>query len=132
MCFLTQFYDVQSVCVSKSFILTLAAELNFIQGRKWNAEQVIVFQTVILQRVRLVTGTKNIRVQINTRLYPWNIGAFDELVNDSCAAAVGYMGRAHGNQNLEQRHCTFSNFVLCGKFFEAVIFFCERESGGGG
>ena len=54
----TQRYDVPSVRVGKSFVLTLVAELDGLQGRKWNSENVIVFQIIILQHVWLVTGAK--------------------------------------------------------------------------
>ena len=60
VCLPTQKYDVPSVRVGKRFVPTLAVELDGIQGRKWNAERVIFVHTVILQRVLLVTGAKNI------------------------------------------------------------------------
>ena len=66
VCFTTQNYNVPSDMVDKRFVSTIAAEIDSIKGRKWNAEQAIVFQTVILQRVRLVTGVKNICARINT------------------------------------------------------------------
>ena len=50
-CLPTQRYDVPSVRVGKSFVLTLVAELDGLQGRKWNSEHVIVFQINILQHV---------------------------------------------------------------------------------
>ena len=66
VCLTTKHYDVPSVQVTKRFVSTLAAELDGIRSWKWNAEWEIVFQTVILQCVRLVTGTKNICIKINT------------------------------------------------------------------
>ena len=59
------------------FVLTLAAELDGIQGWKWSNERVIVFHMVILKCVRLVTGTKNIFAKIDARLDSWNSRAFD-------------------------------------------------------
>ena len=61
VCLPTQRYNVTSGQVRKRFVSTLTAEPNGRRGRKWNAERVIVFQTFILQRVRPVTGAKNIR-----------------------------------------------------------------------
>ena len=91
-----------------------------------NTECVIVFQTVISQRVRLITGTKNIFAQIDDRFDSWNSGDFDEVVYDSYTAATGYLGRSCMNKSAEQRHYTFLNFVLCGKLREAIIFICKR------
>ena len=62
----TQRYDVLSVRVGKRFVSTLAAELDGTRGWKRNAKQVIIFQTVILQYIRLVNGAKNICAWINT------------------------------------------------------------------
>ena len=59
-CFPTQCYGQLSGRVGKIFVSTLAAEIGGIRGRKYNAEQEIVFQTVILQQFHLVTGAKNI------------------------------------------------------------------------
>ena len=48
------------------FVSTLTVEINGIQGRKLNAENVIISQAVILQRVILVTGANNICAQIDS------------------------------------------------------------------
>ena len=40
-----------------------------------------------------------------------------------------YLGKSHGNQTEVQRHRTFSNLVLKGKFLKAVQFFYDRERG---
>ena len=93
---------------------------------KWNYKQVIVFQSVILQCIRLVTYAKNIHAEIGFRLDFWNCGAFDELIRDTCTAAVGSLRRSRGNQRKEQRHHTFSNIVLRGKLCESVRMFCKR------
>ena len=54
----TQRYDVPPSRVEKRFVWTITVELDRIQNQKWNAERAIIFQTVILQRVRLVPGAK--------------------------------------------------------------------------
>ena len=51
---------------------------------------------------------------------------FDELVKDTYNYGMGYLGKARGNQTEEQRHRTFSNLVLKGKFREAIRFICDR------
>ena len=75
-------------------------ELNGIRCQKWNAERVVILKSVILQRIPLVTGDKNICAQITAKIDLWNNGAFDELVSESYDAAMGYLERAYGNQNV--------------------------------
>ena len=82
---------------------------------------------VILQRVQLVTVANNICTQVDAWLDSWNSGAFNKLVCEFCIAATGYMGRARGNQNSEQCHCTFLKLVIRGKFREAFRFIYERD-----
>ena len=65
-CFPTQCYGVTSGQVSKRSVSKINAELDGMRGQKWNAERAIIFQTVILQCVHLVTGAKYIQVRINT------------------------------------------------------------------
>ena len=43
---------------------------------------------------------------------------------------MGYLGKAHGTQTMEERPQTFLNFFLKGKFREAVQFFYKIEKGG--
>ena len=81
--FPTQNYDVPYGWIKKRFIETLGLDLDGIHNQHWNAERVIVFHTVILQRVHMVSGAGNIRDHITSRLNLWNKGVYDELVQDS-------------------------------------------------
>ena len=105
-------------------------ELDVIQSRKWNIDWVIVFQMDILQHVQLVTGAKIRYVQIYAHIASCNRGSFYELVYKSYIAAMGYLGRSRGNQNMEHHLHTFSNRVLPGKLHESVRFVCKCETGG--
>ena len=87
--FPTQRYNVPSGLFGKIFVSTFAEELDGIQGHKYNYKRMIVFQMVILQRFRLITGAKNIHAQIDALLKSWNKSAFDELMCDYYAAAGG-------------------------------------------
>ena len=109
------------------FVSNLAAEVDRINNWKWNSDHVIVFQTVILQLVQLVTDTRYIHVQIDAQLNSWNSGAFDEIVCDSYAVSTECLGSASGNKSADQNHCTLSNLFLLGKLCEAYIFVCELE-----
>ena len=71
----TQWYDITSGQVGKSFVSTFAEDLEGI----WS---VWFFQKVILQHVPLVTGARNIRDRIDDQIDLWNSGSFDELVCD--------------------------------------------------
>ena len=65
--------------MGKKFVSTLAAELDGIQGRKWNAGRVIIFKMVILRYFQHITGAKNIRARIDDQLDSWKKGALGEL-----------------------------------------------------
>ena len=52
VCMTTQRYDAPSGKVGKRFVVILSVELDGIRARKWNAERVIIFQSVILQHTR--------------------------------------------------------------------------------
>ena len=82
------------------------------------------FQTVILQRAWLVTGTKIICVQICDEINSWNSGVSDNLVFYYYATDTGYLGTAHRNQRADRYHHTFSNLVIPGKLCESVRFIC--------
>ena len=60
----TQHYDLPSVRVGKMFVSNIVAEFDSIRGWKCNVNHVIIFHTAILQRVRLITGSKNICARI--------------------------------------------------------------------
>ena len=68
-------------------------ELDGIHNQKWNADRVIVFQTFILQRDRLIYISRNICDQILSRLEQWNKGAYEKLVQDSYGAVAAYLGK---------------------------------------
>ena len=107
MCLTTQHYDVLYSRFSKRIVSTLDLGLGVIRGRKWNAERTIIFHMDILQRVHLVTGAKNICTQIDAQIAAWNYEAFGKLVCDSYTAAMGYLGRAHRNKNVDKCRRTF-------------------------
>ena len=80
VCLLTQRYDAPSGKVGKRFVGILSVEVDRIHARKWNAERVIVFHTVILQRGQGVNNSAQIRMLILFQLDFWNHGAFEELM----------------------------------------------------
>ena len=126
----TQRYYAPFRKVGKRFVGILSVELDRVCARKWNAERVIVFQPVIIQRAQGVTNYAQILKRIYFLLDLWNRGAFEELVKDTYNSAMGYLGKAREIQTPEELHGTFSNLVLKGKLREAVQFVCDREKGG--
>ena len=60
----TQRYDAPSGKVGKRFLVILSVELDDVRSRKWNAERVIVFQSVILQRAQGVKNSAQIRKRV--------------------------------------------------------------------
>ena len=57
VCMPTQRYDVPSGKVGKIFVGILSIELDGFRARKWNAERVIFFQSVILQRAQGINNS---------------------------------------------------------------------------
>ena len=89
-----------------------------------------IFQYIILQHAQGVNNSAKICNPTLFRLDYWNHGSFDKLVKDTYNSAMGYLGKARGNQTEEQCHRTLSNLVLKGKLREAVQFVCGRKDGG--
>lgn len=79
----TQHYSVPKGRIGRLFIQALADEMNGIISRKWNAEKMIVFIAVILQRSRDVKKSRDIRRRIERRLEEWSNGKFDMLLQDT-------------------------------------------------
>ena len=66
----------------------------------------IVFHMVILKRICLVTGVKNICALIDAGLNLWNSRVFDELVCDSYAADTDYLGGVLIDANPILKYCS--------------------------
>jgi hypothetical protein len=64
-----QRYDSPSGPVGRRFVRLLTKELEGIHSRKWNSEKFLVFQMVILQRSKEVTGVAgNIKRRLSRRM----------------------------------------------------------------
>ena len=111
----TQKYDVPSGRIVNLFVGILLVEIGGTQNLQWNAERVIIFQTVIFQRVIGVSGSRNIRDWIDSQLDLWKKIAYDDLVQDSHRAEEESLWNKRRTQNQDQHHHTFSNLVLKGK-----------------
>ena len=95
-----------------------------------NAERVIVFLSVILQRAKGVNNSMQILKRLFFRPDLWNCGVFDKLVKDTYNSAMWYLGQDCETKTMEERHQTILNLVLKGKLREAVQFVCERDKEG--
>ena len=84
-------YDAPSGKFGKIFVGIMSIELDRFRAKKWNAERVTVFQSVILQRSHGVNNSAKIRKHIFLKLNLWNCGAFGELVKDTYNFAMGYL-----------------------------------------
>ena len=76
-------YEVPSGKVRCRFVRTLGEDLKGVRDRRWNSEQFIVFQNVILKQARDVTASQAIRRQIEKLLYDWGDGKHVILVKDT-------------------------------------------------
>ena len=125
----TERYIAPSGKFRKRFLGIVCVELDIVCVKKWNAERVIVFQSVILKRAEGVKNSAQIRKRILFRLDCWNRGLFDELMKDTYNPAMGYLGKFRGAQTKKQ-YITFLNLILNGKLRKADRFFCDREKVG--
>ena len=108
----------------------VSVEIDGVCSQKWNADWVIVFQSVILQHAQGINNSAQIRKRILFQPDLWNRGVFDELVKDMYNSDMGYLGKHCGNKTTEESHQTFLNIFPKGKLREAVQFICDREKGG--
>ena len=113
--FPAQRYDVLSGRVRKRFVDHLAVETDIIWNQHWNAEKVIIFQTVILHPIYLVPIARKIRERITSHLNLWNKCAYNELAQDSYGLAWTFLGNKRNSQTQDQCHSTFSNLIMRGK-----------------
>ena len=60
----TQRSDAPSGKFGKRFTGILSVELDGVHARKWNAERVIIFQSVILQRTQGVNNSAQIQKRV--------------------------------------------------------------------
>ena len=62
--------------VGRSYVETLAAEINGVLERKWNMDRPLCLLAVTLQRSPDVRGASNVRARIKQRLREWVEGNF--------------------------------------------------------
>jgi hypothetical protein len=108
----------------------VAEELKGIQSRKWNSEQFIVLQVVILQQSQDVKRSRDVRQRIAKRLGAWEKGQFTMLVEDTLRSMEAYLSHKQGTTTPEQRTKNFHQNVLRGNLRGAVRYLTEREKGG--
>ena len=106
--------------VGRRFVRMLAAELEGVTSRKWNSERFIVFQMVILQRVKGVTKAGDIKRRLSTRMDSWEEQKFDMLVQDTERTALPQLAKSRGGSTPEQRAKTYNRLILQGKLRAAV------------
>ena len=106
---ITQRYNTMSRKFGRRVVGTISVDINGVRARKWNSDRVIVFQSVILQRVQGVNNAKHICVRIFFRINNSNHGAFDKIVKYTFNAATGLLAKSCGIQSEEQQHSKFSH-----------------------
>ena len=92
-----------------------------------NAERTIFFQTVIFQRVRLVSGEKHICECITSYIDLWNMGAYNELLQDSYGMAADYLGNSQRTKIQDQRHYNFKTLLCTRNCAKPFILFVSRR-----
>ena len=75
-------YPMLQCTIRKSweiFVATLSVKLDGVQARKWNSDNVIAFQLVIIQRAQAVINMKHICMHIQFLLDFCNRGVFENF-----------------------------------------------------
>jgi hypothetical protein len=125
-----QRYDVPSGPIGRRFVRLLTKELEGIKSRKWNSEKFLVYQMVILQRSKEVSGAGSIKRRLSKRMDAWEAGKLSMLVQDTEQTALAQLAKAQGTLTPEQRAKVYARLVLQGKLRAAVRWITEREKGG--
>ena len=126
----TQHYTVPKGHIGRLFIQKLADEMNGIISRKWNAEKMIVFITVILQRSRDIKKSRDIRRRIERRLTEWSQGLFDMLLEDTVRTNLSLIKQKRNGMSDDEVAKQYTSLLLKGKVRQAVRFATERDKGG--
>jgi hypothetical protein len=125
------YFTEPSGSVRKQFGDKVTEELSGIHSRKWNSERFIVFQLVILQKIREVKRSRDVRRQISKRLDAWEKGQTTMLVEDTLRSMESHLSLKRGHTTPEQRTKTFHQKVLRGNLQGALRYLTEREKGRG-
>jgi hypothetical protein len=124
------FYDTPNGALGKRIVEKIAEQLEGIMKRKWNAERLIVFQQVILQRGHGVNRARDIRRRITQKLDLWEKGEFQLLFESTHRDLQASLSKAQGTTTPEQRAKTYHAKVLRGNLRGAVRYITDREKGG--
>lgn len=125
-----QRYAAPKGTVGKRFVEMLTKILEGVSDRKWNSEQFIVFQIVILQRTKGVSNLSDIRKRIVQRMDAWDNGQIKMLVETAERDMRGYLQTKRGGLSPEQRLKKFNQRVISGDLRGAIKFLSETEEGG--
>jgi hypothetical protein len=100
------------------------------EKRQWNSERFLIFQNVILQRVRTVKRSRDIRQRLTRRMDAWELGKFRMLVEDTIRVKEAALSFKQGTTSAEQRAKIFNSKMLQGDICGAVRYLTERDQGG--
>ncbi|WP_288993061.1 hypothetical protein, partial [uncultured Marinobacter sp.] len=122
-------YNVPKGKVGHRFLEMITDNIEGVISRKWNSERWIVFQMVILQCSRDVSGAKGIRDRLTRRMNDWRDGNFLALVQETERDMKTYLTSKRNGTTTEQRAKIFNQKMLRGELRSAVRFLTETEVG---
>ena len=96
-----QIYDAPRRRFGRSFVYVLGAELTGVWQRCWNAERLIVFQTMILQHDQQLTRSGAIQKRIEHWLDACEAGEFGMLAEDTARTCVQYISTRRGEDTMD-------------------------------
>ena len=128
-------YDLPNGRWAHRFLTTLTDLWAGVIQRRWNSERPLVFQAVILRRVRGITRFHDVKPIVWNRLDAWDAGRYVALVK---GVEEAYLDSSGGGRRVEVRRQDdatslarrYDAMVLGGKVRAAVRMVTDRGTGG--
>ena len=124
-------YNLPKNSTGKKFIHLLNTEINNIIERKSNSEKLIVFLTVILQKSKSITKSKDVKALLERRMTDWQNEQYDTVVKSALFASNTYKLSDKKSQSPDQIARVFQRLLLQGKIREATNYVLNTTRKGG-
>ena len=110
----------------------MTEELSFLTAGKEHSDRVLCFSRLLLQREKMVTKTKDVRMLVERRLRSWINEEFDALMSEAirCGKQRCHQHKKDVGSDEEHTIKIFSRLIIQGKLRAAVRWITERDKGG--
>ena len=110
-------------------VKSMRNELRLVREYRWNADRFIIFQKIIMQCARHLSGAQVIRRRTRKGLDVWEAGQNQMLVKGMPLMREKYLSASCRDKSEEHRAWTFHRLVLRGDIWTAVCWMSDREKG---